>query len=324
LSVSDDKFRIWDAYWRENRLCSFGLGEDQQALATLENYWASVAQRLVPNSAVLDLACGNGAAAVFVAQAAARTKKPLSIAGIDEAVIEPARYVKDYAALLARMEFRGKTTMEALPFPTASFDCVISQFGLEYGNPVKAVAEAARVTKTRGILTFVSLPAHSPIVQTAKKVLKQGRYLLRDTALFSETFRIIKSYHEGPADGRDQRMRNDLEQFNKEVEKTVYAFDEGESDVVFTIITGLNRIFIDRKTAAGDAQALTIDAVRTGLAQYAARAHATIKAALNEASLAALKHTIVTSGFRLVDSRALLTHKGTIAWQFMAERQGAR
>jgi len=324
LSVSDDKFRIWDAYWRENRLCSLGLGEDQHALATLENYWGNVAQRLIPNSAVLDLACGNGAASVFLAQAAGKTKKPLIISGVDEAAIEPARYVTDYAEILGTMQFYAKTPIEALPFAPASFDCVISQFGLEYGNPVKAIAEAARVTKTRGMLTFLALPAHSPVVQSAKIVLKQGRYLLRDSALFTETFRIIKAYHDSPAEGRDERMRGELERFNKEVEKTVYAFEDGESDVVFTIIMGLNKVFVDRKTSAGDAQALTIDAVRTGLAQYAARAHATLKAAVNEASLAALKHTIVTAGFRLLESRAVLTNKGAMAWQFTAERLGTR
>jgi len=119
------------------------------------------------------------------------------------------------------------------------------------------------------LLTFLALPVSSSAVQTAKKTVKQARYLLRDGVLFNEAFRITQAFHEGDPATREDKMRMDLEGFNREVEKTVRQFDASESDVVFAIIIGLNQVFVDRRSKPGAEQMMAIETVRTGLAQYA-------------------------------------------------------
>jgi hypothetical protein len=170
-------------------------------------------------------------------------------------------------------------------------------------------------------LTFLGLPAHSQAVQSAKKTVKQARFLLRDAALFNDSFRIIQEFHHGDPGTREDKMRADLEGFNREVERTVGQFDASESDVVFAIIMGLNQVFVDRKSKHGNEQMMAIETVRTGLAQYAARAQATVKAALNDNNLETLKRAITSAGFKLTETRSLLVAgRGTIAWQLTAER----
>jgi hypothetical protein len=210
--------------------------------------------------------------------------------------------------------------MEALPFSDGTFDAVVSQFGLEFGNRPKALAEAARVVKPNGLLTILALPAQSVAVQSARKTVKQARYLLRDATLFNEAFRIIQEFNQGAPNTRDATMRENLEGFNREVEKTVRQFDASESDVVFAIIMGLNQVFVDRNSKPGDQQMMAIETARTGLAQYAARAQATVKAALSDTNLETLKRTIASVGFKLTETRSLLAGRGTIAWQLTAER----
>jgi len=71
---------------------------------------------------VLDVACGTGVVAVTAARRGA------SVTGLDlsPALIERARYNADLAGV--RIDFTDGDA-EALPYPDASFDVVLSQFG---------------------------------------------------------------------------------------------------------------------------------------------------------------------------------------------------
>jgi ubiquinone/menaquinone biosynthesis C-methylase UbiE len=321
LSSAEDKFRIWDAYWTTDRLYSFGADQDTAYAKTLDRYWSGIVRRLAAGATVLDVACGNGAVGQIMVRTAQALGGSLAITGIDEAIIDPPRYLPQHAEVLKEIEFRPRTMMEALPFENGKFDVVVSQYGFEFGNMQKALNEAARVLKVGGLLTFLALPVHAPAVQSAKKTVKQARYLLRDATLFNEAFRIIQAFYEGPPETREGKMREDLEIFNRQVEKTVEQFDVTESEVVFAIVMGLNQVFVDRKTKAGEEQLMAIETVRTGLAQYAARAQATTRAALNDNNLENLKRTIASAGFRLTETRSLMVNRtGTVAWQLTAER----
>jgi ubiquinone/menaquinone biosynthesis C-methylase UbiE len=324
LSSAGDKFRVWDSYWQDSRLYSAGA-DDPQIAATLDHYWTMAVRRLTVGAAVLDVACGNGAAGLALSLGAKALKGSVAVTGIDEAMIDPPRYLPDKAEALSEITFRAHTAMENLPLADASFDAVISQFGFEFGIVPEALKEAARVLKPGGYMTILALPAHSHAAQTAKKAVKQARYLLRDATLFADAFSMVQAFHDTPEDKREERMRIDLERFNLEVEKTVRQFDVGETDVVFAIIIGLNKVFIDRKTTTREQQIMALETVRTGLAQYAARAQSMVKAAMNDVSLDMLKRTIANSGFKLTETRTLLAPgQGSIAWQLSAERLAPR
>jgi len=321
LAAEDSKFRIWDSYWQENRLYSAGVEPGSEVQTLLERFWLGIVRRMSSGAAVLDVACGNGAAAYCLVRGAESLGGTLAVTGIDDADIDPARYVTDHAETLQKITFRAHTAMEAIPAEDASFDAVVSQYGFEYGNFAQAFTEAARVLKPNGLLTFLVLPSHSPAAQSAKKALKQARYLLRESNLFTEAFEITHAFHEAPEDTREQKVREDLERFNKEVEKSVRVFDTNETDVLFAIIMGLNKIFIDRKTQSGEEQTMAIETIRTGLAQYAARAQVTVKAAVSENHLGIMKRAMAAAGFKLRETRSLLASKhGTVAWQLSAER----
>ena len=82
---------------------------------------------LRPGARVLDLCCGTGASAL---PASARVGPTGSVLGIDitEALLARAR-AKASAEGLANVTFRN-TPVESLAFPPASFDAVVSVFGL--------------------------------------------------------------------------------------------------------------------------------------------------------------------------------------------------
>src|ERR1700683_2874467 len=117
---------------------------------------------------VLDVACGTGVVAVTAALRGAkasgldltpalleRAKKNAQIAGVDVEFVEG--------------------DAEALPYPDASFDVVLSQFGHIFApRPAVAIAEMLRVLKPGGTIAFSTWPAEFCI---GRLFLLRDRYL---------------------------------------------------------------------------------------------------------------------------------------------------
>ena len=107
---------------------------------------------VAPGERVLDVACGTGVVAITAARMGAAAE------GLDltPALLERARQ----NAALARFSvvFR-EGDVEALPYPDASFDVVLSQFGHMFApRPEVAVSEMLRVLRPGGRLAFSTWP----------------------------------------------------------------------------------------------------------------------------------------------------------------------
>src|SRR3954454_24921975 len=97
-----------------------------------------------PGLRVLDIACGTGVAVQAAAAAGAR------VTGVDfsAAMLAIAR------SLHSGIEFKAGDA-EALPFADASFDVVISNFGIHHvEHPERAISEARRVLMAGGTFAF--------------------------------------------------------------------------------------------------------------------------------------------------------------------------
>ncbi|MDE3198908.1 MAG: methyltransferase domain-containing protein [Acidobacteriota bacterium] len=109
--------------------------------------------RIAPGETVLDIATGTGVAAITAARAGARVN------GLDltPELLEVARENAHIAQTEDIVWTEGDA--ESLPYPDASFDVVISQFGHIFApRPEVAVAEMRRVLKPGGRLAFASWP----------------------------------------------------------------------------------------------------------------------------------------------------------------------
>ncbi len=97
---------------------------------------------LRPGWQVLDAGCGTGLIALL---GAARVTKSGKIVGVDgsEKMLEIARH-KAAQFGFTQCEFRAGN-LEALDFPDAQFNAVLSQFALHHTDPAKAMREFARV-----------------------------------------------------------------------------------------------------------------------------------------------------------------------------------
>ena len=117
---------------------------------------------------VLDVACGTGVVAVTAALAGARVR------GLDLSPVLLERARSNAAIAGVAIDF-VEGDVEALPYPDATFDVVVSQFGHMFApRPDVAVREMLRVLKPGGRIAFSTWP---PEGFTGRMFALGGRYL---------------------------------------------------------------------------------------------------------------------------------------------------
>jgi len=179
-----DERTAWDRFWSYDRLASFGTGTGAGNYGNaIAGGWRTFFAALPPNARVLDLATGNGAIAVIAVEAG----KDLRVTGMDLAAVKPAAFVSKGKKQLKKIRFLGRTPAEELPFEDASFDAVVSQYGIEYSDLARSLPEAARVLATRGRLRFACHAAEGSVAADTKRAIADADFLLDDLDVIAKT-----------------------------------------------------------------------------------------------------------------------------------------
>jgi SAM-dependent methyltransferase len=145
------KAQAWNDYWAGQQ--GGCLPESSSTLdAAFRAEWHRVALALGDKARVIDLATGNGVVLRWLHQA----RPDLDLTGVDLAAPLPPPPPGCVT--------RGGVAMEHLPWPSASFDAVVSQFGFEYGALDETAAEVARVLSRGGTMSLITHHADGPIV----------------------------------------------------------------------------------------------------------------------------------------------------------------
>lgn len=317
VKAQTKRFFIWDAYWDTARLQSFDLEGKPGAVAALGQYWASVAQSLPPNAAVLDVGCGHGAASLALLAGGAKA----TITAIDESNIDPVKHLAERVSALSRITFQPRVQMEELPFEDAAFDAVISQYGIEFGPLPKTATEIARVLKPGGFLAALILPYNSEAVQDARRSLKQCRYLLAEAKLFESAISMMRAYYQATPDVQESQMQSSLDQFRKDVEQAFTKFSDKEINVLSVIVNALYQVFGNRKTTSEQDQIFAVENARTHLAHYAARAQDTARSAV-DINMMQLRTALASAGMQLADVRPMQApgYNGLVAYQLFGRK----
>ena len=184
---------IWNDYWHFDRLSSFDDAGPTNYREEITASWQAFFDSLPDGASILDLCTGNGAIAVIAAASARRARKRFRIVAVDAADVNPYRHVKQHRDELAAIEFWPATPIERLPWPVASFDAVVSQYGIEYSDLSLSLPELARVVAPGGRVRLVLHAAEGPVVQRSRRVIPEIDFLLHEIDLAGAAQRCLRA-----------------------------------------------------------------------------------------------------------------------------------
>jgi SAM-dependent methyltransferase len=167
----------WRDYWKADRPASC-VAENPVTQQQIADTWRQWFVQRTDGSRILDVATGNGIVLAHAASAARETGRTFELTGIDLADIDPLRHVKDLDAGLRNAIFIGGASVEQLPFAARSFDVVVSQYGLEYAELQKALAEVERVLMPGGELRWLAHTQGSEVIQQHRDQALEVDFLL--------------------------------------------------------------------------------------------------------------------------------------------------
>ncbi|MDH4023686.1 MAG: class I SAM-dependent methyltransferase, partial [Gammaproteobacteria bacterium] len=140
---------------------------------------------------IVDLATGNGALVWIACDIQKRRDKPARVTGVDLADIDPFTVLNRSPDEYPAVSFIGNTSVDALPFADHSVDVVISQYGIEYSDLEKTIAEIARVLTLSGKMCFILHDRDSVIVRGMTNKLTHCNDLIADHEFHDLTGKFI-------------------------------------------------------------------------------------------------------------------------------------
>ena len=172
----------WSVYWSQDRLDSCVASEDSGRAdldqQTLVKIWMDFANRLPENCSVLDVATGNGTVPVALMSA----RDDLNITGIDQADIDPPKYVSNNPEL-ASVSFLSNTDILNWQGKKGAFCAICSQFGIEYAGLTKATEHLLPTLSDDGQIEFIVHHKESELVKSSMLKHKELEQLVQEGGL---------------------------------------------------------------------------------------------------------------------------------------------
>mgnify|MGYP001246854594 CR=1 FL=1 len=190
MSGNEQRRDSWSRYWQGGALHSCAGSFEGNYADSIGSFWRGIFEPLKAGDRVLDIATGNGALPRLLLDTRGAAALP-EIDAIDLAAIDPPWYQACNAEIRGRLRFHAGVAAEALPFVDASFDLVISQYGLEYSDLANSVAELLRVLKPGAGVALIVHHAESLPVQLGRAECLEIAWLLQSGGLIQRARRLL-------------------------------------------------------------------------------------------------------------------------------------
>ena len=321
---------IWDRYWQADRIAScfdvIGRNYDEALLRD----WRVFFMSLENGARLLDLCTGNGAIALVAAEVSAAHNKLFHIEAVDSAAIDPPRHVSREADHFQTIQFHAGASVEALPFPDAAFDAVSSQYGIEYADLQKAVAEAARVLVPGGRLRFVLHAAEGQVALGSSREISDCRQLALKSGLFKAAEKAIRTTWElgrrPTAPARPDRIRAEkvVSAFKARLEAARQRSKVSINPLMYENVTSvLADTFNKRRHFSLSTLLDQVELARAEVLAHLGRLEALVAAAKSEADISDMTDSLSDLGF--INAKHLAVTRGDeddlVGWAVTAARR---
>lgn len=318
VPASDSRKAAWSSYWTQGPMHSCIGSFDDGYTGAIGSFWEARAGEMASGDRVLDLATGNGALPLRFWK---RHGDAIAIDAVDLASLAPPWHRPDRHP---RVRFHAGVAMEALPFPDAAMDWVVSQFGFEYAERDAALDEALRVLAPRGRLAFVMHHAGSVLVSVGREELANLETLLAPGGLLDAASGVapwIVRARNGEGDVAGSAAANlARERYNAAMAGLADAV--GTSPVPDSLVEGrewVHRLLADpRQRDAGAVQA-SLEAHRAALQGAALRTSEMIAHALDARQAQGLVDRIrAARPANATEVRPLSQAEGLLGWALVS------
>ena len=190
----------WSQFWRQGHTTTFGEALADNYEGAIRDFWTGCFQSLPVQARLLDVATGNGALALLAAQFAAAEGRQWAIDACDLAHINLQVPNNENISLHPRV------ACEELPFEDNSFDLVSSQFGFEYSDTGRSLAEFFRVLQPAGSFAAVCHHSDSYTLQASRKEQAIYRQALDDNNVFDAAIAYLQARDGGATDAKAKQQ----------------------------------------------------------------------------------------------------------------------
>lgn len=180
---------VWSQYWSRGVEHSCGGSYEGGYGEAIADFWRLAFEELPPQARVLDIGTGNGPLPKILL--GLNSQQELECDAVDLAMIAPAWLQELPVEKRQRVRFHSNCQAEQLPFPSQSFDMVVSQWGLEYSNLEKSLPEVLRVLKPGGAIQLLLHHVDALPVRLAVQELAHLDWLLRGSHYFPTVARML-------------------------------------------------------------------------------------------------------------------------------------
>ena len=312
----------WNDYWSQGHKTSFGSAFTNCYEGVIKATWLQYFKTLKSNSKVLDLCTGN-ASLLRIAKSCLNEDNNIHFTGVDYADINTS----DGFAKLSNINLMFNVNIEQLPFEADSFDYVISNFGIEYSNLNKSLAEASRVLIIAVSYTLVCHCYDSTIINSNANelamlnlMLSEGNVLDNLKALIKALVIREKNKLQASASEQDsyQAACQSAEKFRHKLNDKIAIIDNSftkalhESEFLAFLKYLLSKQCQDKET--------TLRAFKNSMQAHNSRLSAMINAALSMNQLTSVSELLKENGLSLLNIKDVVNEDGKIACQISAKK----
>lgn len=181
----------WSRYWASGALHSCASSFDGNYADAIGDFWRGVCSPLSGSERVLDVATGNGALPHLLVDTLGSLGRLPAVDAVDIADIAPPWLDGLAPEMARRLNFHPRVAIESLPFADASFDLVISQYGLEYSELDRSVPELLRVMQPAATVALVLHHVDSLPVRLGRAEIIEIDWLLHPSGLLQRGKRLV-------------------------------------------------------------------------------------------------------------------------------------
>ena len=168
----------WAYYWKHSG-ASRCVPAEQLVSQMLSTCWREFARSIPAQGRVLDLGTGLG----YVLKEIGSERADVELVGIDSVM---SLWTDD-----PRLRINAGVMMERLPFGSAEFDCVCSQFGFEYSDMPATAREIARVLRPGGAVKLLIHHSDGAVVHQSARRKAALEWIFEQSGIFEEAGRLL-------------------------------------------------------------------------------------------------------------------------------------